>query len=185
MKFVIGIAIVCAVALSGVGIASAASPKAAKRGQQMKAVQIQKKVVKKVVKKQVKVKKMMAPKKNMKGKEVVPAKKNAMQGSVTPLTGNGADSSSLPAPQEAMIAYSENGFSPASVTVKLGAKVKFVNQGTASMWVASAMHPTHQIYPEFDQKTTGNEYTFEFTKAGSWNYHNHVNPGHYGKVIVE
>ncbi len=94
-----------------------------------------------------------------------------------------------PAPQEAVeqtfVTYTDRGFSPESVTVKVGAKVKFVNQSSEGMWVASAIHPTHQTYPEFDQLSTRSEYTFEFTKVGSWKYHNHVNPSKFGTVIVE
>lgn len=215
MKLAISIVIVFAIVLSGANFVSAQNT--VKKGQQMKSVQMQKKVVKKTVKKLVPMKKpTVSVKKDVKVKVKAPAKTKMMQGGLDKqpkavqeeymrrmresqketkgmMESNG-DPMPVPAAQqgasmqpasEVMVTYSENGFSPASVTVKVGEKVKFVNQGSGGMWVASAMHPTHQLYPEFDQLSTGNEYTFEFKKAGSWNYHNHVNPSHFGKVIVE
>lgn len=183
MRFVLSIAIVFAILLGGAHSVSAKEMKGVNKGQQVKAVQMQKKVVKKPVpaKKKMAVKKKIVPMKK--------AKKEVMQGSLS--------SQSKAVQEEYMrrlresqkmetsVMYTDSGFSPASMTVKLGAKVKFVNQSSGGMWVASAMHPTHQIYPEFDQKSTGTEYEFEFTKAGSWNYHDHMNPSRYGKVIVE
>src|SRR3989344_267954 len=44
------------------------------------------------------------------------------------------------------VIYTDQGFSPLSVTVPLGTTVTFVNQSGGSMWVASAMHPTHVVY---------------------------------------
>lgn len=76
--------------------------------------------------------------------------------------------------EEVVVNFDGAKFIPASVSVKKGTPVKFVNTGTTTMWVASAVHPTHGVYPEFDQKTTGNEYTFVFDKVGNWKYHNHA-----------
>ena len=56
------------------------------------------------------------------------------------------------------------------------------------MWVASAFHPTHEEFPEFDHKKSvgnGESYDFTFMKVGEWAYHNHVKPNAFGKVIVE
>lgn len=68
-------------------------------------------------------------------------------------------------------------FTPAKVTVKKGQTVRWANKGTGHMEVASAPHPTHTIYPEFDQEDTEfkdkEEFVFKFEKVGSWNFHNH------------
>jgi plastocyanin len=56
------------------------------------------------------------------------------------------------------------------------------------MWVASASHPNHTVYPEFDEKTSvkkGSSYLFTFDKVGSWGYHNHTRASDFGKVIVK
>jgi plastocyanin len=87
-----------------------------------------------------------------------------------------------------MVTYSDSGFSPASITVKVGDTVTFKNQSGKSMWVASAPHPTHTAYPEFDAKkgvAMGESYMFTFTKAGTWEYHNHLNPTSFGTIVVE
>lgn len=86
------------------------------------------------------------------------------------------------------VTYTNDGFSPAELTVKAGTTVTFTNQSDAKMWVASANHPSHLLYPEFDEKMSvakGGSYSFTFTKVGTHPYHNHILLGKYGKVIVE
>lgn len=82
----------------------------------------------------------------------------------------------------------DNGFSPASVTIKKGETVKFVNKSTGPMGVASNPHPTHTDYPGFDQNKSASqgqkEYDFTFEKVGTWGYHNHLNPSVTGTVVV-
>lgn len=85
------------------------------------------------------------------------------------------------------VTYTDSGFSPNIITVKKGTTVKFVNQGTGSMWVASAVHPTHQLLPGFDQLKSvlkGSTYEYTFEKVGTWKYHNHVNASNTGSVVV-
>jgi len=87
-----------------------------------------------------------------------------------------------------LISYDENGFSPASITIKVGDTVVFENEGTKDMWVASSIHPTHKDLPGFDDLKSvggGESYTYTFEKAGTWKYHNHVKAGDTGVVIVE
>ena len=103
-------------------------------------------------------------------------------------------------PTGVTIAYTNQGFSPKSVTIPLGTTVTFVNQATSTMWIASAPHPTHQSYDgttraqhcvagysgpaPFDACSAGTSFTFTFTKIGTWGYHNHGNPSATGTVIV-
>ena len=85
------------------------------------------------------------------------------------------------------VTYSDTGFAPKTVTVKKGATARFVSTATGGMWVASAVHPTHQLLPGFDQlKSVGNggTYDYAFVKVGTWKYHNHVNPSDTGSVVV-
>ncbi|MBI5400701.1 MAG: cupredoxin domain-containing protein [Candidatus Yonathbacteria bacterium] len=87
-----------------------------------------------------------------------------------------------------IVVYTNDGFTPAELTVKTGTEVTFINHSDAKMWIASASHPTHLLYPEFDEKASvekGGSYKFTFTKVGAHPYHNHVLLGKYGKVIVE
>ncbi len=104
--------------------------------------------------------------------------------------------------EEVKITFDGNGFSPASVTIKVGTKVTWMNSSDKATWPASAMHPTHTVYPGSDIKKCGTaeatkifdachglgkgeSYSFMFGEKGSWNYHDHVNSGKFGKVIVE
>jgi plastocyanin len=85
------------------------------------------------------------------------------------------------------ISYTDSGFSPSNINIALNETVKFTNNSTKKMWVASDPHPAHTIYPEFDAKKamdSGESYTFTFTKLGSWGFHNHFNPEDKGTVVV-
>jgi len=87
------------------------------------------------------------------------------------------------------VRYTSTGFSPATFTVNKGETVRFINETTGRMSVASDPHPTHTIYPEFDQYKTSarGQSTFDFTfeKIGTWGYHNHAQASHTGTVIVQ
>lgn len=86
------------------------------------------------------------------------------------------------------ITYTDAGFSPANIAVKVGDTVTFVNGATEGMWVASAPHPVHTDYPEFDAKKVynpGESYTFTFAKIGTWKFHNHLRPTNLGSVTVK
>lgn len=87
----------------------------------------------------------------------------------------------------ATVSYDAQGFTPKSVTVRVGSIVSWVNKGTGGMWVASALHPTHQLLPGFDQLksvTNGGTYEYAFVKVGTWKYHNHVAASDFGTVVV-
>ncbi|AKM77894.1 MAG: Plastocyanin [Candidatus Wolfebacteria bacterium GW2011_GWE1_48_7] len=87
----------------------------------------------------------------------------------------------------AIITYGDNGFSPKPITVTAGTNIVFMNESGADMWPASAPHPTHTDYPELDAKKPIkplNSYAFVITRVGTWKYHNHLNPTHFGSIIV-
>ena len=87
-----------------------------------------------------------------------------------------------------IVNYTDKGFSPSSLEIKVGETVQFVNQSSGGMWTASGPHPSHTAYPEFDPKRnipSGETYEFTFTKIGEWKYHNHTKAGMYGTIIVK
>lgn len=87
-----------------------------------------------------------------------------------------------------VVNYTDKGFNPASLEIKAGETVQFVNNSSGGMWVASGPHPAHTAYPEFDPKRnipSGEIYEFTFTKIGEWKYHNHTKAGVYGTIIVK
>lgn len=85
------------------------------------------------------------------------------------------------------VTITDEGFSPRKVTVDTSSTVLFVNKDTAAHWPASDPHPRHDEYPEFDP-TKAIEPTewwlFKPTKAGTWHYHDHLNPHRKGTLVV-
>jgi len=97
----------------------------------------------------------------------------------------------------ALVEYTDTGFSPATVSVKKGETVRFVNQSSNGLWVGGNNHPTHTQYPEksasdclgtsFDTCRVlqpGEFWEFTFNEAGSWGYHNHRRARDGGTVNV-
>jgi plastocyanin len=86
------------------------------------------------------------------------------------------------------VTYTNDGFTPASLTIKQGDTVEFVNRSDRDFHPASNDHPDHTIYPEFDARDEiepGGSYSFTFERAGSWGYHNHELEGHTGTIVVQ
>lgn len=101
-----------------------------------------------------------------------------------------------------LIAYTNAGYSPQTLTIKVGDTVTFKNDSAQNVWTASGMHPTHTAYsgttatehcPDvantaFDQcqaGTPGSSWSFKFDKAGSWKYHDHLHPSNWGEIVVQ
>tara|TARA_B100000745_G_scaffold300564_1_gene255321 strand:- start:7977 stop:8738 length:762 start_codon:yes stop_codon:yes gene_type:complete len=85
------------------------------------------------------------------------------------------------------VRYTDQGFLPKRVEIQVGDTVKFINESSRPMWVASDVHPAHTILPTFDQFTTsayGESYFYTFQEAGEWRYHDHVNANELGTVMV-
>lgn len=85
------------------------------------------------------------------------------------------------------VSMTETGFAPSKFTVTAGTVVTFINDGQVPHWPASAVHPTHEVLPDFDAKRglqTGESYSFAFTQAGSWNFHDHLFPQFTGTITV-
>lgn len=88
----------------------------------------------------------------------------------------------------ATIIYTNKGFGPSKLTVPVGTMVEFVNKSDIEMWVASNIHPEHDILPTFDQfKSVERDmnYMYIFDKKGSWKYHDHLSPSFEGVINVE
>ena len=106
------------------------------------------------------------------------------------------DKNESPTINQNVITYSDTGYSPNSLAIEAGDTVTFKNDSSLSMWPASAMHPTHAVYP-----TTGgclgstfdvckgvlpnDSWSFKFDIAGNWKYHDHLKPIFFGTIIVE
>ena len=99
-----------------------------------------------------------------------------------------------------IVAYTGSGYSPKDIVIKAGETVTFKNESSRGIWPASAIHPTHTVYPGsgitkcgsganiFDAcriLNPGEEWSFVFENAGDWKYHDHTRPSHRGSIIVE
>ena len=93
------------------------------------------------------------------------------------------------------VELTDNGFVPASLSIKAGQTVTFVNQSARPVWPASDPHPVHTNYPGsggcigsvFDACQgipPGSSWSFTFIKTGTWGYHNHLSPGMTGIITV-
>lgn len=85
------------------------------------------------------------------------------------------------------VVLSENGFTPASLTVKQGDLIKFSTTLKDPFWPASDPHPLHSLYPQFDPKkpvNPGEVWTFKAGKIGLWAYHDHLFPANKGIINV-
>ncbi len=95
-----------------------------------------------------------------------------------------------PSPEQtenSVITYTDEGFSPNSITVKAGTAVTWINSGNQPMWVASSPHPQHTDLPGFDALkgyASGEEYSYTFTKVGTWKFHDHLDATKFGRVEV-
>ncbi|MBI2047627.1 MAG: hypothetical protein HYT27_00660, partial [Parcubacteria group bacterium] len=100
-----------------------------------------------------------------------------------------------------VIQMTDGGFEQATVEIATGATVLFENVGTKDHWPASNIHPTHTLYPGSDIRkcdsdeaekifdacepvSPGESYAFAFTSAGTWRYHDHLNPRLGGEIVV-
>ncbi len=101
-----------------------------------------------------------------------------------------------------VVTYTDNGYTPASLSVPRGATVTFKNNSAGEFWPASAMHPSHAAYsgtvlsehcPDannsaFDacrRLAAGEGWDFKFDKTGTWRYHDHIQPQFTGTIIVQ
>ncbi|MBI4154200.1 hypothetical protein HY501_02600 [Candidatus Woesearchaeota archaeon] len=105
-------------------------------------------------------------------------------------------------PGDNTVEMTSTGFSPATLTIDAGDTVTFTNKDTNPHWPASAVHPTHTVYPGSDISkcgTTeqesifdacrgleeGESWSFTFNEKGTWRYHDHLNLGLTGSIVVE
>ena len=124
------------------------------------------------------------------------------QAITTTTTGPATPTTTSAGAKEVIVEITSAGFSPNPITINKGDTVAWLNLDTEDHWPASATHPTHIVYPGsgiqkcgtaeqaniFDAckgLSQGEIYSFVFNEVGEWNYHDHLNPSRFGKVIVQ
>lgn len=86
-----------------------------------------------------------------------------------------------------VVTLSKDGYSPETLSVKVGDTVTFRSVDGELFWPASNLHPSHTIYPEFDPQEPiqpDSVWSFTFTKPGEWKYHDHLAPYFTGVITV-
>ncbi len=85
------------------------------------------------------------------------------------------------------IVFTENGFTPPNLTIYEGDTVTFSSKTGEAFWPASNVHPTHSSFPDFDPRkplSADEKWSFTFTKAGSYKFHDHINSTFEGEITV-
>lgn len=87
-----------------------------------------------------------------------------------------------------VVKISSSGFAPQNITIKVGESVTWVNEDSEDHQVQSAVHPTHQLYPPLNSVgliKSGEKKSLSFPEAGTYKYHDHLNPSLTGSVTVQ
>lgn len=89
--------------------------------------------------------------------------------------------------EENIVKITSSGFSPKSVTIKVGEKVTWTNDDSANHTVNSSPHPIHTDNPFLNLGLIRMEESksVTFDSAGTYKYHDHLNPSLTGSVTVE
>lgn len=93
----------------------------------------------------------------------------------------------VPAARKWNVEIRSGRFTPSELKIKKGDTIVWTNFDSSPSWPASAIHPTHQVYPGFDALRglkTGESYSFTFDRVGSFRYHDHLNSSMGGVVEV-
>ncbi len=86
-----------------------------------------------------------------------------------------------------LVTLSKDGYSPDTLSIKVGDTVAFRSIDGELFWPASNLHPSHALYPEFDPEEPvqpDDVWSFTFMKAGEWKYHDHLAPYFTGVITV-
>lgn len=89
--------------------------------------------------------------------------------------------------QQNIITLTQDGFLPATLTVKTGITVAWENKSGVDATVDSDPHPTHTNYPVLNLGALpdGGKLSLVFDKPGTYGYHNHLNPSQTGTIVVQ
>lgn len=111
--------------------------------------------------------------------------------SAVPVPGSDVDEAIVASEDEtvsAVVTFADGKFDPAFIgPLSTGSTVRFINESTGVVWVASDDHPAHLDLPAFDAKSgipAGESYEYTFDEPGDWTYHDHLQPWLIGTIQV-
>jgi plastocyanin len=109
----------------------------------------------------------------------------------TPETARKVASPSAEKPEEIVVTFSNDKFSPSCLVVKSGAKIKWTNESAKEIQIGADPHPIHTGNKEvsggsFVLKLSPSESAeVRLTKKGKFGYHDHLHASSSGVIIVE
>ncbi|MFA6553384.1 MAG: hypothetical protein WCT27_03075 [Patescibacteria group bacterium] len=81
----------------------------------------------------------------------------------------------------------DGSFNPSVVTIAAGETITWVNKDLINRKIAADPHPSGSSLPTLlsDELGQNETYTYTFTTAGTWGYHDYLNPIKSGQIIVK
>ena len=91
------------------------------------------------------------------------------------------------AAEDVTVTLTEDGYSPATVTIKVGTKVTWKNASGKNATVSSNPHPVHTDNPELNLGSfaDGGPLSLVFEQPGTYGIHNHLDASQKMTVTVE
>lgn len=89
--------------------------------------------------------------------------------------------------QTIVVEMTSEGFKPQIINLDTSGTVIFINKDSKAHWPASDVHPTHDLYSQFDPQRgiePGESWPFRPKKTGEWKFHDHLFPHFRGSVTV-
>lgn len=88
---------------------------------------------------------------------------------------------------ETIVEVTDEGFLPASLTIKKGTKIVWINRTDNPVTVNSDPHPIHTLYSKLNLGSfiTSKTVQLIFDEPGTYKYHNHLEASMTGTIIVE
>ena len=84
------------------------------------------------------------------------------------------------------VVLTRSGYQP-EVVIRKGTTVIFKNELDKPYWPASNLHPSHEIYSDFDPKrplAPEETWSFRFDRVGIWDMHDHIRSYYTGRITV-
>lgn len=85
------------------------------------------------------------------------------------------------------VVLTKDGYNSSHFIIKKGTEVTFKTDRDKQHWPASNIHPSHNIYSEFDSKRpleSDETWSFIFDRVGLWGFHDHIRSYYVGEIKV-
>ena len=88
--------------------------------------------------------------------------------------------------QSATIIFTDKGFEPSRLSVKIGATVTIKNSSSKDVQFSSDDHPTHKLNSGMNLRVLapGESAMFIANQAGDWGFHDHIDDSFTGTITV-